>query len=159
MGTFNLYGQPELPETANYWSIMLKDRDSCVGNTWPYAYYRSDHLKLTIQTGYDFCCGLREFGEVYIFGDIEKGREELIKDLQRYQDIFRFIGALTYTQVRDSRGNSYSGESVDEFIETWPEASCGSWFFNPNSGNTVRIWTLPITEIKNYRWAEDEDEE
>lgn len=159
MGTFNLYGQPELPETAYYWSIMLKDRNSSVGNTWPYAYYRSDHIKLTIQTGYDFCCGLREFGELCIFGDIEEGREELIKDLQRYKDIFRFIGALTYTQVRTKEGDSYSGESVDEFIETWPEASCGDWFFNPNSGNTVRIWTLPITVIKKYRYADDEDEE
>ena len=112
---------------------------------------------LTIAGHYQFCCGLREIGAIEINGDPATIAQYLHDNL--CDGIYAGIGALTYTEVKDKYDSLVYGEEVSEFLKAWPNGEAGPWWYNPNSGNTVRIWTLPINQ-DNIPTPEDiEDDE
>ena len=134
------------------------------------SYYATNHIpievlqedtleaRLTIAGNYQFCCGLREIGAIEINGDPATIAQYLHDNLG--VGIYVCIGALTYTEVKDKYDSLVYGEEVSEFLKAWPNGEAGPWWYNPNSGNTVRIWTLPINQ-EAIPTAEDieEDEE
>ena len=114
----------------------------------------------TLQPGYDCCCGLREFGSF----DIRRQSHVKIKDIiTLLQKEFKEncaamynVGALTYTEVKSPSGTLVY-EDASELVNAWPGGSVGEWWYNPNSGNYVRIWTLPINQHRANNPDEDED--
>lgn len=132
------------------WNILVKDEES------PIAL-----LSFKIAPGYPFCCGLREIGKAYSerlkLDDVEEARNKVI-DFLKACTVFHSIGALTFTCIKDIDGEPLQEESLVAFIEDWPGASAGNWWYNPNSGNMVRQWTLPINQGKKGRYQEDDDD-
>jgi hypothetical protein len=118
-------------------------------------------LSLKIQPAYDFCCGVREFGQLYISsrGNVPELRAAFIEAVEK-SPLFRNIGALTYTRTKAAAGYSLQDTKEVEFIEQWPGASSGDWFYNPNSGNFVQQWTLPVNQdMQNQQEEEDEPDD
>ena len=99
---------------------------------------------------YHQCCGMREIGNVQ--GDIQ---EELYKFVK---DNFPGIGALQYTEVFCDEEMEYKYSKDGSLLcRKWPGATFGSLWYNPNSGNWVRIVTLPINQ-ETYTEEESPDE-
>lgn len=101
---------------------------------------------------YPFCCGMREIGGFShgwdtIFRPTAEQALELLQCFYDMRDLpgLECIGALTLTE-HGSRNSfqSYLPVWVVSLLSVWPEASHGDWFYNPNSGNVVRQWTLPF---------------
>ena len=114
----------------------------------------------TLQPGYDCCCGLREFGNFYNPWNSQVTIEDVITLLQKeFKEnctaMFN-VGALTYTEVKYASGTPVF-ESASKLVNAWPGGSAGEWWYNPNSGNYVRIWTLPINQHRANIPDEDED--
>ncbi len=114
---------------------------------------------------YKQCCGLREIGTFhYRYKHGFLGRiPEVIKAIEESfstSNLFSNIGALTYTLVKYKSGE-YFDEKAAAFVKAWPGASAGEWWYNPNSGNFVQIWTLPINQalinVNEDDEIEDED--
>ena len=104
-------------------------------------------FQLQIMPAYDFCCGLREFGQLFITsrGNVPELRAAFIEAVEE-SPLFTNIGALTYTRTLAASGLHLQSTKEIEFIEQWPGASSGNWFYNPNSGNMVQQWTLPVRQ-------------
>lgn len=115
---------------------------------------------ISLYSHYDFCCGLREIGDISIPSstDVSEFREKFIS-LVESNIVFKNVGALTYTRTKDRNNINLQDDTVVEFIEEWPGASKGHWFFNPNSGNMVQQWTLPINQSKQHDYDDDCEEE
>lgn len=111
----------------------------------------------TLAGHYQFCCGLRELGHLEV-SDVED-MPALVSFLHDNlcKGIYEHIGALTYTEVKDPDDRFRFGEEVNTFLNCWPKGNAGPWWFNPNSGNMVRIWTLPINQHKLTDYIEEED--
>lgn len=112
---------------------------------------------------YRQCCGLREIGTFdYAYGQVYSPRiPKIIETIQKAfteSRLFTNIGALTYTLVKDSDGH-YVDTNAAEFVMAWPGASTGDWWYNPNSGNHVQIWTLPINQDRQNAVEDDYEEE
>jgi hypothetical protein len=141
---------------------------------WYYAEEHNTYVKkpvtcehegfsLRIMPAYDFCCGVREFGQLFISssGNVPELRVAFIKAVEK-SPLFRNIGALTYTRTRTTTGFNIQDYKEVEFIEQWPGASSGDWFYNPNSSNFVQQWTLPVNQHMQKQREEgnyDEEEE
>jgi len=106
---------------------------------------------------YQFCCGLRELGRVDV-SDVED-MPALVSFLHDNlcRGSYEYIGALTYTEVKDLDDNFVFGNEVNTFLNCWPNGNAAPWWFNPNSGNMVRIWTLPINQHKLEDLTEEEE--
>ena len=118
------------------------------------------NITLRMYSMYLFCCGLREIGSIHIsYGaDVEKIRNEFLQLLKTGE--YYNIGALTYTRTKDGTDFELQTKEVIEFIEKWPGASAGGWFYNPNSGNMVQQWTLPVNQGRiPDSYSEEEDDE
>lgn len=114
----------------------------------------------TLQPGYDYCCGLREFGSFEISWKSQVTIEDVItllqKEFKENCTAMYNVGALTYTEVKYASGTLVY-ESASKLVNAWPGGSAGEWWYNPNSGNYVRIWTLPINQHRATQPDEDED--
>jgi len=126
-------------------------------------YHELGYKKLcsfNLQPGYDFCCGLREFGALDISWQSSVKIEDLIallqKEFKENCSVMLNVGALTYTEVNNASGNLVY-EKASELVNAWPGGSVGEWWYNPNSGNYVRIWTLPINQHRVNQPDEDEE--
>ena len=113
-----------------------------------------------LQPGYDCCCGLREFGSFDIPWKSRVTIEDVItllqKEFKENCTAMYNVGALTYTEVKFTSGTLVY-ESASKLVNAWPGGSAGEWWYNPNSGNYVRIWTLPINQHRANNPDEDED--
>jgi hypothetical protein len=119
--------------------------------------------KVAMHSMYLFCCGMREIGSIWIRPNVnvEKFREEFINLLQADYN-YGTIGALTYTRTKNSSNYNWQSNEVVRFIEEWPGASAGAWWYNPNSGNMVQQWTLPLNQpskdtVEDDMYEEDEE--
>jgi hypothetical protein len=104
-----------------------------------YLNISNDDFSVRMYSMYQFCCGLREIGNIYVYGNPAKIREEFITYLQN--SIYEYIGALTYTRTKTTNGIDLQEEKVIAFIEEWPGATAGGsttptqaiWFSNGRS--------------------------
>jgi hypothetical protein len=112
---------------------------------------------------YRQCCGLREIG-TFDYGYRQKfsaSVPEIIKTIQKAfaeSNLFSNIGALTYTLVKYPY-DQYVDDKAAEFVKAWPGATTGDWWYNPNSGNHVQIWTLPINQDRQNEIEGDDKQE
>ena len=117
------------------------------------------NLSLVLFTGYNRCCGMREFGAVTFSWDCTKeAKKALVAELFNLEwfDKMR-VGALLYTKVKhsdESPADTYGWE----LIENWPGiVTEGGWWYNPNSGNYCCNVTLSFdAEVAKYE-EEEED--
>jgi hypothetical protein len=119
--------------------------------------------KVAMYSMYLFCCGMREIGSIWISRgvNVEKFREEFINLLQADYN-YGTIGSLTYTRTKYGSNYNLQSNEVVRFIEEWPGASAGAWWYNPNSGNMVQQWTLPLNQpskdtVEDDMYEEDEE--
>lgn len=127
------------------------------------AFINQTIFSFNIDPLYKQCCGLREIGTFYCGhnNSFISRIPEVIKAIEKSFStsiLFSNIGALTYTLVKYKRGE-YVHEKAAAFVKAWPGASAGEWWYNPNSGNFVQIWTLPINQARIYVNEDDEIED
>jgi hypothetical protein len=113
-------------------------------------------FRFRIDPRYRQCCGLREIGCFeFVSNPNYKEIIETIIDAFSKGIITSDIGALTYTLVRYNE-DYYQDKKAALLMQAWPGASAGDWWYNPNSGNEVQIWTLPINQDRQNA-VEDDD--
>ena len=118
----------------------------CVNNDNYTAYFY-------IKAGYDFCCGVRE-----IHGINTRNPQALVDLLKEFAESGEMsFGAYTYAYVEDSSGGDYY--YAKPFLDLYPNATKGAPFYNPNSGNTITIYTLPIYNTRDEYYPEISDDE
>jgi hypothetical protein len=127
------------------------------------------HATFSMSIGYLFCCGMREIGhfdgpyqkEPFTIDQVKKFREELCDLLNK--DYLEAVGAFTLTENIHFTNRRLVPKLWQQLIDTWPNASCSKPFYNPNSGNTIIQWVLPIpgrTAREEFFGKDyDEDEE
>lgn len=101
--------------------------------------------------GYMFCCGMREIGgfdgpygkEPFPTDEVEQFRAALC-DLLTDDNDLGGVGAFTLTEHIYPSGRRFIPMLWQQLIDTWPKASHSNPFYNPNSGNNVIQWILPI---------------
>ena len=118
-------------------------------------------FSFNIDPVYKQCCGLREIGTfaynyTKIFINSIPEVIEAIKKAFSTSLLFGNIGALTYTLVKN-QSDEYVDNKAAAFVKAWPGASAGDWWYNPNSGNFVQIWTLPINQDRINASEDEED--
>jgi hypothetical protein len=109
------------------------------------------HATFAMSIGYMFCCGMREIGhfdgpyqkEPFTTAQVEAFRENLCALLIDENNLSG-VGAYTLTENFYQNGRRLVPKLWQQLIDTWPKASCSQPFYNPNSGNTVIQWVLPI---------------
>ena len=107
-----------------------------------YAYTVTKDWIFTVQSMYDFCCGMREISVSYgqeaktIYNAVEEWRTS-------YQGKACFC--LNYTEVVDCNGKPRYSDAR-EWLEMYPTAEHTSPWFNGNSGNYVMMWSIPINQ-------------
>ena len=122
----------------------------------------------SMSIGYLFCCGIREIGhfdgpfqkEPFTTEQVEKFREALC-DLLIDDNNLAGVGAYTLTENVSAVGRRLVPMLWQQLIDTWPKASHSQPFYNPNSGNTVIQWVLPIPgrTTRDEFYADSSDEE
>jgi len=125
------------------------------------------HATFSMSIGYMFCCGMREIGhfggpyqrEPFSSAQVEKFRVALCDLLTKNN--LKYIGAFTLTENVSSSGKRLVPLLWQQLIDTWPKASHSEPFYNPNSGNTVVQWILPIPgrTTSDEFYGEDYDED
>lgn len=108
-------------------------------------------------TTYMRCCGMREIGEIRL----DVGKEAVLFFYNKMQThnarAYGSFGCLLYTEVKDPSGELMYPDGSN-FCELWPGAKTASdWWYNPNSGNWCRNWTLTINQ-ELAKTAEDDEE-
>jgi len=130
--------------------VYVVDNDTAHFTHADLAFLDKRIFSFNIDPMYKQCCGLREIG-TFDYGysqNFSASVPEIIKTIQKAfaeSNLFSNIGALTYTLVKYPNGR-YLEDQAAEFVNAWPGASAGDWWYNPNSGNYVQIWTLPINQ-------------
>ena len=116
-------------------------------------------FRFRIDPLYRQCCGLREIG-CFEFLSKPNYKEiiETIIDAFSKGYLTKRVGALTYTLVRYNEDKHHDKDAA-LLMQAWPGASAGDWWYNPNSGNEVQIWTLPINQGKAPSFGDCEEEE
>ena len=115
--------------------------------------------KFGIMLAYPFCCGMREIGNFYTTAfDKNYEPEDIMKAmLNALLPMLPYIGAFTLTE----HCQRYSGVSrlpkwVQQLIAAWPGANHAQPFYNPNSGNVIKQWVLPIPGVEIPQPEDDE---
>lgn len=125
------------------------------------AFIEQTIFSFNIDPLYKQCCGLREIGTFaysYTKSFINSIPEVIVAIEKAFSasQLFCNIGALTYTLVKN-QSDEYVDNKAAEFVKAWPGASAGDWWYNPNSGNFVQIWTLPINQDRINASEDEED--
>jgi len=125
--------------------------------------YERLRFQFRIDPLYTQCCGLREIGNFAVYNGHKypvdaKEIVNTICDDFKYGALTECVGALTYTLVKDGFGN-FNEPTAALIMQAWPGASAGDWWYNPNSGNHVQIWTLPINQDRQNALEDDDEQE
>lgn len=118
-------------------------------------------MSLLLFAGYLRCCGMREFGYVWIgYENTSETTKALVKELFNHEWFRRQrLGALLYTKVKDSEGDPEHTPGW-EFVDGWPgTVTEGGWWFNPNSGNYCCNVTLSFDAESAVEEEDEEDED
>ena len=115
------------------------------------AYSDTGGWIFTVQSLYDFCCGMREISVSYlekaetIYNAVEEWRTS------RQGEV---CFCLNYTEVVYC-DEEPAHSNIRKWLEMYPTAEHTSPWYNGNSGNYVMMWSIPINqEIKQ----EDDDD-
>lgn len=112
--------------------------------------------QIKVWLSYHQCCGLREFGTIE-YDDPREFKEFFYKVVKEIQT-FGSAGAFTYTQVGYYKKQIWEHQ---DFFDLLDNVSYSEPWWNPNSGNWVRVLTIPHNQEKapNVDTSDSEDYE
>jgi hypothetical protein len=92
------------------------------------------------------CCGITELCEFMFDFDttVEEFLPEFIKGLADYGET-KAKGIVHLTLTKHPRGkHPYQPQWFIDTLAKYPDAIHGPWIYNPNSGNFIQMWMLPL---------------
>lgn len=98
------------------------------------------------ETYADGCCGIVEYFNFTIREKLFEGEEkeclDALTEQLRYQA--RQCAFIHLTLSRRKTVKAEQPEWFVQFLNNWPQATFSDWRVNPNTGNSLQFWLLPV---------------